>query len=217
MSGAAFARSVDVFVSRDLSPAARSQLLAEAARQGTAELIASGQASPRYVREVDGVEGAPAEAVRPDGVIVDRFSYLADVVVFALAYLKERSPQGTGAFRSGFFLGLSSSIGGDGRFVAAESFNPAAMGAEVQEVIIGNEQPYNRLVDVQMAGGRRIRFNVPGEIYDGAARVVKRRFGNLVDAYRRYDVRFPGQYVLKAGQRAGKPVNSPALVISLRR
>lgn len=84
MSGAAFARSVDVFVSRDLSAEARSLALATAAEKGTRELIASGRASSRFVRVVDGREGAPAASVRPDGVIVDRFSYIAEVVEFAL-------------------------------------------------------------------------------------------------------------------------------------
>ncbi|MBY0335058.1 MAG: hypothetical protein K2X11_00485 [Acetobacteraceae bacterium] len=217
MSCSAFFRSVDVFVSRDLSDAERARALAEAAEEGTRELIAAGRASPRFTREVDGVEGRPATSVRPDGVIVDRFSHLAEVIVFALAFLRERSPQRTGRFRSSFFLGISTQRGTDGRFVPAERFNPAALGPEVEELIISNEEPYARKVDVQLVGGRRLRFSVPAGLYEDAARQVKRRFGNFVDCYRRYTVRFPGQYVLREGQKAGKPVESRALVISLRR
>lgn len=216
MSGAAFQRSVDVFLSRDMSAEARSAALAQVAEAGVAELISSRRASPRYTRTVDGREGAPAASVKPEGAIVYQFSYLGEVAAFAMAYLEERAPKLSGDFGRSFFLGLASAPGGDGRFVRSANFNPEAVTADVEEIIIGNTQPYNRLVDVQLAGAQRVRFKVPGDLYEGAARAVKRRFGNFVDAYRRYDVAFPGKYVLRGGRRSGKPVQSPALVISLR-
>lgn len=212
MSGSAFQRSVDVFLSRDMSDAVLSAALADVAESSVAEMVRSGQASARYTRTVDGREGAPAASVKPSGAIVYRFSYLGEVAAFALGYLVERSPSLSGDFKRSFFLGISTSSGGNGKFVRAANFNPDAVTSDVEEIIIGNTQPYNRLVDVQLAGGQRVRFKVPGEIYDGAAKAVKRRFGNFVDAYRRYDVRFPGQYTL----RGDKPVQSPALVISVR-
>ncbi len=159
--------------------------------------------------------GARARATHY-GVIVDRFSYIAEVVEFALGYLRERAPVRTGAFRDGFFLGISTTRGVDGRFVPAAAFNPRTLGADVREVIIGNVVPYSRLVDVQLVGGRRVRFSAPANLYHDAARLLVRRFGNHVDAFRRYTVRFPGQYVLKTGPKAGKPVETPALIISAR-
>jgi hypothetical protein len=216
MSGSAFARSVDVFLSRELSPQAMSAALAKAADEGTAELIRTRRASPRFKRFVDGVEGAAAGSVKPGGIIVDQFIYLGDAAAFALAYLQGRSPVLSGDFRGSFVLGLSSAVGGDGKFVKATSFNPDAVSADVVEIIIGNTQPYNRLVDVQLEGGRRARFKVPADIYSDAAKAITRRFGNFVNAFRRYDVRFPGQYVLRGSRRGGKPVQSPALVIQVR-
>lgn len=216
MSGAAFQRSVDVFLSREMSPSARSAALAEYAESSVAELIASRRASPRYKRTVDGREGAPASSVKAEGSIVYQFSYLGEVAAFAISYLQSLSPKLSGDFRNGFFLGLAASRGGDGKFVRAANFNPDALGSDIEELIIGNTEPYNRLVDVQLAGAQRIKFDVPAEIYDGAARAVKSRFGNFVNAYRRYDVNFPSKYILQTGSRKDKPVQSPALVISVR-
>jgi hypothetical protein len=209
MSGSNFSRSIDVFIRQNLSPEARSAALAEVARRGVAELIATGQASPRYRRIVDGVEGAPETAVRPDGVIVYRFDAMAEIVAFALAFLAGRSPVRSGAFRRGFYVGL------DGRFVMASAFNAATMG-RVSEVVIGNVEPYARMVDVQMAGGQPVRFSVPADMFSDAAGAVRARFGNIITARREYNMTFPGQYLLRAGKRAGKRVQSPALVISVR-
>lgn len=217
MSGAAFRRSVDVFIAKSLSPAARSAQLARAAEEGTKNLIQAGRASPRYVRRVDGKEGAPASSVRPDGVIVDRFSYLGEAAAFALAFLQGRAPKGSGTYRASFYLGLSSSIGGGGKFVMASQFNPDAVTTDIEEIVIGNTQPYSRKVDVQLIGTKPLKFSVPAGLFEDARSAVRRRFGNFADARRVYTRNFPGQYMLRGGKRPGKPVESPALVISLRR
>jgi hypothetical protein len=209
MSGAAFRRSVDVFVARHLSPQAQSAALARVAKEGVAELIRTGRAPPRYTRYVDGREGAPEESVRPDGEIRYRFDPMAEVIAFALAFLRERSPVRTGRYRDSFYLGL------DGRFVPASSFNPERM-ERVSEVTIGNMAPYSRKLSVQMVGGKQIKVSVPPGIFEDAAVAVNRRFGNVVRCKKVYTVSFPGQYILKRGRRAGKPVESPALVIARR-
>jgi hypothetical protein len=209
MSGAAFRRSVDVFLARSLSPQQQSAALAQTAKAGLAELIRSGQGSERYRRIVDGREGAAEEAVRPDGVIVYRFDRLAEAAAFALNYLQERSPRDSGDYRSSFYLGL------DGRFVPASRFNPATMG-QVDEIVIGNTQPYSRKLDVQLVGGQSLRVSMPPGIFSDAAAAVRRRFGNSVTAKRVYTMRFPGQYVIRSGRNKGRPVESPALVISAR-
>ena len=85
-------RLVTVMVAQGISPEARSKVLAAAARDGVAELIQTGAASPKFVRFVDGVQGASEDAVRPDGTIAYRFSYLGEVVAFAVAFLQARSP-----------------------------------------------------------------------------------------------------------------------------
>lgn len=225
MTAAAFRRSVDVFLTRQMSAQQQSAALAEVARRGVAEIVASGRAPDRYRRYVDGIEGAPEDAVKPAGVIVYRFDYMADVAAFALEFLRERSPKGAAhdhtPFRDSFWLGLG------GRFIRAQDFNPATMGT-LDEIVIGNTQPYTRKVDVQLAGRTRLRFSVPAGLFDDAARAINGRFGNTVQAKRVYSIKFPGQYTLKSAsgrsgtqshlyrRLGGSPVESPALVITAR-
>jgi len=209
MSASAFARTVDVFAAQNLSPAALSARLAETAREDVARLIASGRASPRYRRFVDGVEGAPETAVKPDGMILYRFDYMAEVAAFVLSFLEARAPKRTGEFSKSFYLGL------DGKFVPARFFNPATMG-DVREIACGNMQPQARIADTQMVGTKRVRFSVPPGMFEDAAQAVRSRFGNIVTAKRVYTLRWPGQYTLRTGKRAGKPVESPAVVITRR-
>lgn len=209
MSGAAFRRSVEVFFEGEVAPEALARHLAQVAKATAAELITTGRAPPRYTRYVDGREGAPEETVRPDGVILYRFDYMAEVVAFALAFLRARAPVWTGRYRESFYLGL------DGRFVPAARFDAERMGT-VSEVVIGNTMPYSRKVDVQLVGTKPLRFSVPPGLFSDAAKAVQRRFGNLVSAKRVYTMRFPDQYTLRTGRKAGKPVESPALVIALR-
>ena len=209
MSASTFQREVQVFLDRELSDEALSRKFAAYAQDDVAKLIASRRASPRWRRFVDGVEGVPAESVKVGGHIVYEFEYLADVIVFALAFLQERSPHRTGEFAHSFYLGL------DGKFVPAMRFNPMTMG-DVQEVVIGNIQPYSRKIDVQLVGTRRLRFSTPPNLFADCVQAIRSRFGNTVTAKRVYTMNFPGQYVARQGKRAGKRVESPAIVITRR-
>lgn len=214
MAGAAaFNRRLELFADRTLSPAAQSAKLAALARRELAALIASGRASPSYRRFVDGTEGKPEEAVRPapSGAIVYRFVVLGPVVMFALAFLVERSPDRTGKFRAGFALGI------DGKFVPAAQFNPAALTANVEEISIFNVEPYSRKLTVQLIGGRSLHFSVPPGLFADAAAAIKSRYGAIVECKTRYNLSFPGQYVLKGGKKAGSRVESPGLIITPRR
>ncbi len=222
---AAFSGQLKVFIDRNLSPQAQSAALARAAKGKLNELIGSGRASRDYRRFVDGREGVAEEAVgpAPSGQIVYRFNALAAVATFALSFLVNRSPQKSGRFRQGFYLGI------DGKFVPMQSFNPRAVTADVKEIVIGNREPYSRKVDVQLIGTEKLSFSVPPGLFDDGVAAIKRQFGPIVDVKRVYTMRFPGQYILKQEQfhksgryqgrsrkRAGKPVESPALVITLR-
>jgi hypothetical protein len=222
MSGSrAFRRSVQVFVAQNLSPEAQSRALAAAARAGRDDLIRSGRAAPTYATFVDGQQGASEDRVRPGGAIIYRFQVLGEAAVFAMAFLRERSPVKSGTYRDSFQYAVSS--GGDGtanrylgaRIIRPGSFDPEQVGTDVDEVILFNRAPYSRKVDVQLVGSRRLRFSVPPDLFDDAAQAVRRRFPTLA-ARRVYSMNFPGQWTLKDGPRAGKPVESPALVIGRR-
>ncbi|MBP2229668.1 hypothetical protein J2847_002967 [Azospirillum agricola] len=216
----AFNERLRVFADRTLSPAAQSRRLAEIAIAERDRLIASGRASRRYRRWVDGVEGAPETAVRPadGGRIVYRFSVLGAVCTFALSFLISRSPPRSSAplnpatgktahYRDGFYFGIKDSASphsgrGDsgGRFVPAAQFNPAALSPSVTEIIIGNTQPYSRKVDVQLVGGASLSFQVPAGLFDDAVRAIRSRWGDVVEVKRVYTMDFPGQYRLKSRQ-----------------
>lgn len=209
MAGAvAFRQQTRVFVDRELSAAARAARLADYARESVAALIAEGRASRDYTRFVDGREGAPESSVDGNrGVISYLFSYVAEAAVFALSFLRARCPVGTGRYRDSFVVAVN------GRPIPAAALNPANIppGAEI---CIYNSQPYSRKIDVQMAGKTRLRFSVPPGEFDDAARAVRQRFGNTMDARRVYNLNIPGQYILKRGANAGSPVQSPALILS---
>lgn len=206
----AVTRQASVFIAAHLSPQAQARALAEAAKRDVAQLIAAGRASPDFTRFVDGRQGAAEETVRAGGTIAYRFAYAGEVAAFALAFLRQRAPVGQGTYRESFYLGL------DGRFVPAAQFNPATMG-EVAEIVIGNTQPYSRKVDVQLVGGQALQFSVPAGLFEDAATAIQRRFGRLVTARRRGTMRFPGQYRATEGARAGRLVESPAVIITFRR
>ncbi|AWK90347.1 hypothetical protein [Azospirillum thermophilum] len=228
----AFQRQLSLFIDRTLSPAAQSRRLAEVARRERDALIAAGRASPSYRWWVDGREGAPEDTVAPagGGQIVYRFSSLGAVTAFALEFLIARSPPRSAApinpktgktahYRDGFYVGVN------GRFIPASVFEPGAVppGAEI---VIGNTQPYSRKVDVQLVGHQSLTFSVPPGLFDAAAKAIAARYGDFVTVKRVYTMRFPGQYLLRAEQvtnkgrsrrRLGKPVESPALIITSRR
>lgn len=214
----AFTRTVEVFIQQSLAPAAQSRLLAETAKAGVAELIRSRQASPRYTRYVNGVEGAPEDSVKPDGNIVYQFSYLGEVVAYALSFLVQRSPVGDGRgpktfyplpYRNSFVVAV------DGKPIPMQQLEFDSIDAD--EVMIYNRQPYSRKVDVQLVGKKRLRFTVPPHLFDDCAQSLKRRFGNFIDDYRVYTIDGGGTlYTLKTGQRMGLQVNSPALIITVR-
>lgn len=218
MSANAFRLIAKQMIAAELSPAARSAKLAEFARQGVAGLVASGRASPTYCRFVDGAEGAQESAVRPNGLIEYQFSYIADVVLFALVFLRARSPVGPGApksreapgpFRDAFMVGV------DGRPVPAASFQPRSVPLNA-EIIIYNRQPYSRKIDVQLVGRKSLHFSVPPGLFDDCVRAVRRRYGNTVTAKRVYNIEHPGKWMRRRGKLKGQKIQSPAIIIAQR-
>lgn len=225
------AEQLRLFISEDLSPEARSNALATYAEQDVASRIALGQLSREYTITVDNVLGASPQSVRPNGSIRYDFSYIGDVVQYALENLIKRSPASSVVSKAGpdypehyeeaFYVGIN------GRFIMATDFVADAVPYNA-EIIIGNIMPYSRKVDVQMVGNKTLHFETPANLFDSSARAVVRRYGNIVTCKRIYTANFPGrQYKLKVEQRfkkrpakikrtVGTLVESPALVIGVR-
>lgn len=208
----AFSRLIEVFVTETLSPEALSARLAAVAHETVDGLVRSGEVPPAYTSFVDGRRGAPFESVKADGVILLKFNPFPAVVTYALEFLKQRSPEKTGRYRRGFYLGITREGRAGGKFVEADAYNPAAVTSDVVEVVIGNVEPYSRKIDVQYIGRKKLNFSVPPGLFDDAAKMISARYKGMVVAKRVYTMEYPGKYILHS---SGKPVESPALVVAL--
>lgn len=142
-----FARSVRLFVGKNLSPQARSAALASFARADVARLQREGRAALDYTVWVDGRENAPLESVSPEGRIVYRFNGIAEATAFALGFCVARSPIGTdsdqpGRYRKSWFVLV------DGR----EWTQPLPEIPAGSTVLVVNTQPYHRKIDMGSQG-----------------------------------------------------------------
>jgi hypothetical protein len=140
---------------------------------------------------------------RQASVIRYRYSYLDDVVAFALKTLKEKSPVGKGRDPHPGLYRDSHTVFVDGRAVT----NVTGLRAG-QIVHISNPVPYARMIEDG--------FSVPGHTYEDAAQTVEARFGNTARIEFLYmPVRF-GSIEAYANSRAGQAAGfrrggSPAL------
>ena len=192
-----FERQIKV-ATAGLEPAAIAVKLAAVARRALAEAIRSGEAPSTYERVVNGRVGAPEDSVVPPGPIVYRFNWLGPVAVYALEFLRARSPVRAGRYRESHF------VMANGRKTAPESIPPGA------ELIVTNDRPYARKIQVGA-----MKMSVPPGIYEDARQAVQRRFGRIV----RVDLRFvslAGAYRLRRGRKRGQPITYPALVVNAK-
>lgn len=211
-SGRAVARSIRLFADQTLSPAALSSHLAATAVQRRDALIARGDAPSVYATYVDGRQGVPETAVRPDGRIVYRFNVLGLAATFALAYCTSRSPVRSGRYRRAWAVIV------DGK-PWRDDLNDVPAGAEI---MIVNPEPYARKIDTGA-----MKMSVPPGIIEGARQTTRRKFPTVNGA--RAFVKIPAgllpgaPYTLKttSGRRrdrqAGQQITYPALILTERR
>lgn len=187
-----------------LAPDVLQKQLAAFAKQELAKVQSSGEAPQHYVRAVNGRIGAPEESVELPGPIIYSFNVLPKVAEYALAFAKARSPVLSGRFKRSWFAMVNGRLFTD--------FDSIPLDAEL---IITNDQPYSRKIEV---GAMRMR--VPPGVVEDTRQAVMRRFGNIVTAQKRF-IPLSGAYVLRReGQRkdrtSGRQLLYPALVVSLR-
>lgn len=219
-------RQLLVALDAQIGAAAMSARLAAASKRALADTIARGQGSPLYETIVNGRTGAREETVVAPGPIVHLFNWWPQVLIYAITFLRNRSPasspdspEGRAPYRDRFFV-----------LADGESVNPRAYHTirPEAEVIIGNSAPYNRKIDVQLIGRKPIKVNVPPGIMEDGAQAISARFPTLLKAKRLYTIEFTGQYIREnrragSGQpwqlttgrtQDGKPVHSPAILIT---
>lgn len=127
-------------------------------------LDANGRRLP-FTRFVDGVKGAPEEAVKSRGVIQYDYHRLEEVVAFAMQTLFDFSPVLLDVYRRSHILLVD---GVEARNL--ENWQPG------QEVVITNTVPYTRKIEQG-----RMKMRVPGtdHVYERASIAVNRRYGNV--------------------------------------
>lgn len=199
----AFERELRV-ATAGLEPDAISKLLAQTAREALAEAQSSRAAPATYVKAVNGRLGASEESVIPPGPIVYDFSWLPEIAEYALAFAEERSPVLSGRYKKSWFAMVNGAFTRDLAAIPPDA-----------ELIITNDQPYSRKIEVG-----HMKMRVPPGIVEDTRQAVMRRFGNVVTAQKRF-ISLAGAYTLRrgAGRRdraAGRALSYPALVITMR-
>lgn len=213
-------RELTLALDRQIGPEAMAKRLAEFSRERLAEVIRSGEGSSSYDTFVNGRPGAAEESVVPPGPIVYEFNWWDEVLLFAVNFLRARSPvggpgghKGRRRYRDSFFTMA------DDREVFTRHWKTIPGGAVV---VIGNDAPYSRKLDVQLIGSRPIKVSVPPGIFDDAAVAVKARFQGLVNARRLYTYRLEGvrnrRVTGRVGPKSGHAgeIHFPALQMTMR-
>ena len=207
-------RQLKLGLKADIGPEAMARELAKFARANVADYLRSEPIPPGYETFVNGRRGMAEEAVKAPGPIIYVFNWWPQILHFAIGYLRGRSPAGPPKehkdpprpYRDSFFV----LAGGREHHPRQWSLIPP----DIDEVIITNDSGYHRKVDVQLMGGKKIRMSVlPGIMEDGAAAIAA-KYGDLVEARRIYSTPHSGQWIYRRGPREGKPVNSPAIVLT---
>lgn len=186
------------------------------ARAGLAAFLAGQSARPDVRIEVDGHPASSEDQVQPFGVITYRFYRMREIVSFALDYARSVSPVDSGRYRDAWF--------------------PLFAGAEIAladvpnsgTIIVTNDQPYSRKINVGAKGFER--YAPPG-VVEKVRQAVRAKYGATVDANIEF-ITLDGGYVLKKGLRrihqgrryggirrdaqAGTPITYPSLALTPR-
>lgn len=210
---AAFERVIDLAIA-NVSPPEFQKIHARIAREALAEHLAKVNPDPQVERFIDGRPGLVEEQVKAYGVIRYEFVRLGQIVAEALKWLIEHSPKNHSARRTSHVKHYDESffIGVNGKKIPADEFRPDSVPASA-EIYIGNDAPYNRMIDVQTRGKQKLQVSIEPFIFERAALILRKRYLDL-DVKRVYTLAFPDQYELRRGKRAGKPVQSPALILT---
>lgn len=193
--------------------------LAEFAKQANAAVMNFDPKPAGFIRTVDGTEGAPEEAVRPNGVIVYQYQRIETAVLAAMDVLRQLSPVASGAYREAHTIYVND---------AAQLTSLPTMTAE-DDIAIMNLEPYARKIEV---GHMTMKVSGTNHVYQQAQQIIAGRFGNQVRVTTEMRPAPEGGYVLKGSfqrgsgpqarkrlakdTRAGANLTYPALVFSLR-
>lgn len=175
--------------------------------------VLNGTPKPSGYRQiVDQVEGAPLQAVRPDGVIIFSWQYLGQVVQDIYEALVARSPIVSGRYVSGI------EVIADGEMSA-----PDADFSTAKQIIIVATVAYSRKLEVHLRkDSRPFVVQVPPHIVQDTADAAVRMYGDLAAIEFNY-VEISNPYMLRTNishrRRHGRTVTNmeyPAIIIEPR-
>jgi hypothetical protein len=183
-------RDIALLFPGDFSPEARSQALAEFAREALADAQQSNARAlgrtPPHETFVDGTPGGNEDAVRPDGTIAYEFELFDEALAWIGEQLVIHSPVKTGRYQR------SHVVLADGEQVLVGEMLPPA-----REYVFVNVQPYARRIE------HGYSKQAPEGVYQGVAVMASRRFGNLAR------ISFTYRSVVGLGRQ-------PAIVLTVR-
>lgn len=202
---------------QSLSPAVQRQKLAVFAKEQLKELQQAGSVpvgKNAHRTFVNAREGVAEEQVQLPGPIVYVFNWLDPVVKFALAYLENRAPVASGAYKRAFVYLINGVRVPMGKPIPADA-----------EVTILNVRPYARKIDVGA-----MKMTVPPHLFNDAYNAVRKEFRGMIKITVTH-VSLSNGYVLKRstrrrhhtghvgvrsdrGARGGEQITYPALVIT---
>ena len=213
-----FDRDIELILSNDLSPKARSERLAQFAKQELVTAEAKNRSALGYVPPhetfVDGRRGAPVETVKADGTVIFEFSLIETALAAIAQILIIASPVLTGQFRSSIAL-----------FADGDEVEPGQTPPNANEYAFVPSTPYARKIE------RGLSAQAPDGLFQVAAALASRRFGNIARirfGYRSLNAGAVGGWAATASARAlaqrvrgGNPVNhtdwltrQPAVIIT---
>lgn len=163
----------------DLTPKAQSASVADFAKDRLAEAQSfqkrAGGRAAKFAVTVDGRTGASIDSVRPNGRIVIEFELVTELLAWIARALWERSPVGSGRYRSGHTLYA------DGRPIGALSGGvlPGHL-PDAREYSFSNVQPYAHKIEIgRTHSGRAFTIHVPNRVYERTASDAAARFPGL--------------------------------------
>jgi hypothetical protein len=210
----------------NFTPEAAQKELVRVAKEKKVEVLSQWLTKPDVHIEADGHPAAREEEAKPYGVIVYRFTSLAEIAIFAIEQARLLSPIQSGKYRDSW-MAMVNGVEAD-----------AATITGVSEVIVTNPRPYSRKIQSGARG-----FETYAGIVEKVRQIVFAEYGGntgIIDANITFlNLRLSGRgyevpWILRKGLRkidkasgrryggirndagAGMEISYPSLVISSR-
>lgn len=165
MSTKAFEDVIELSLRQFAPDEAKKQHIA-IARAGLADYLAAAGSAPDVLIETDGHTSSTEDSVKPFGVIAYRFTYMSEIVIYAMTLARELSPVDSGKFKNSWFAMIN--------FAHVDVMNIPA-GATV---MITNTQPYLRKIH---QGSKGFEKYVPPGIVEKVRQQVLRVYRKNVE------------------------------------